>query len=104
MKILFFLLFLSGPLSSWAALPPLYQSNNEISAILSNSFLHPFTGESIVCLKKIEGGYLLETTRHCFLIDVKNLHTTMPGPISFSLEFHEPILKKDPSSCACAIK
>ena len=102
--MLFFFFILFGTTASWAALPPLYQSSREITAILSDPFLHPFTGERIVSLKKTEEGYLLETTRHCFLVDVKTSPASMPGPVPFSLEFHEPVLKKDSSACACATK
>jgi len=71
------------------ALPPLYQSANEIKAILDDAELgkHLSSGEVIMKIEKLDKGYEIFTNTHRLLISVIYQPVNHPGPAQFSLEF-----------------
>jgi hypothetical protein len=76
-----------------AALPPLYQSANEIKAILaSEEFGQKLqSGELILTIQRSENGYEVLTNHHRLQVDILNVPSNKPGPIQFKLKFHDPI-------------
>jgi hypothetical protein len=92
MKRLFFLLiFLFAFKTSYAALPPLYQSLKEINAILSDKRLSDELGSSqaITGIKRIKNGYLITTFKYQLKVDVIYVPQKIMGPAKFELKFHE---------------
>jgi hypothetical protein len=75
-----------------AALPPLYQTSNEINAILKSpefgKKLH--SGEVIETIQKNEAGYLVTTNYHTLQIDILYQENGKIGPAQFNLQFEEP--------------
>jgi hypothetical protein len=74
-----------------AALPPLAQSTREMQAILTAPeivyLLH--SGETIEALRRIEGGYLLETNEHLLEVHIEYLpqEHRIAGPRGYKIEF-----------------
>ena len=75
-----------------AALPPLYQNRNEISAILSSpEFGQKLqSGEAILTIQKNETGYLITTNKNVLQVNVIYKHSDKMGPVPFDLKFEEP--------------
>jgi hypothetical protein len=90
-KTISFLAALCASQMAFAALPPLYQSANEIKTILSskefNQTLH--SGEFITEIKKTKDGYELITNQNRVFVDVVFQPTSRPGPALFTVKFHE---------------
>ena len=78
-----------------AALPPFYQSVNEIKAILSHEELTSLelSGELLLGIQRTEKGYLIETTDHWVAVDVVYVPTSRIGPVDFEIHFYPAILK-----------
>lgn len=91
MKKYLLLLCLSSALSLSAALPPLYQSSNEIKAILSSESLGSAlsAGELITTIQKNKQGYEITTNRRHVQVDIVYEPNQKPGPAQFKLQFHE---------------
>lgn len=85
-------LFLACAISSFAALPPLAQSQREIQALLTDPHLQEGLGsaESIQEVIRTETGYVVMTQNYSMRVDVIYGETTRPGPVPFQLQFHPP--------------
>lgn len=91
-KYLFFFFSFIAVQTVSAALPPLWQSVNEIKAILDDPELGVklASGEMILKIKRSEEGWSIVTSRHYLAVRVIPQPQTMPGPAKFKLEFEEP--------------
>ena len=80
-------------ISGFAVLPPFYQSSKEIKRILNDQQTHEKlgSGQQILDIKKVEGGWVITTTRFELFVDVIYLPPKQPGPAEFELEFHDPV-------------
>ena len=87
------ILCLAFQLEVFALLPPFYEGAREIEAILAAPDLSDFSGEQILRITKIEGGYEIETTSHLIQVQVQILHSNKIGPAEFQLIFSDPIKK-----------
>lgn len=78
--------------SGYALLPPLYQTANEIKAILESKELSQKlkSGEVIMTIQKNDEGYEIVTNKHRLQVDVSYLHQNRPGPSQFQFDFHQP--------------
>lgn len=94
MKKNFFVLFVFLTQSVFCALPPLYQTANEIKEILNSENLGSSlsAGEGITDIQKNENGYKITTNKHTVQVDVirKASKSKRAGPIQFEIEFHSP--------------
>lgn len=76
----------------FSVLPPLVQSSRELQEILSDPRFFERLG-SAALLKEIsvvEKGYLFITRDQILQVDIQYQRSTRPGPVSFTLHFHEP--------------
>lgn len=89
-KQLFFLCLLAVQTAT-AALPPLWQSVNEIKTILDDPRFGTEleSGELILKIKKTDEGWLIVTNRHRLYVKVIEQPQTRPGPAKFTLEFQK---------------
>ena len=78
-----------------AALPPFEQSNREMRSILMDRKLYELigSGESILEIKREEGGYVVTTSKHKVWVEVQYLpnHSGRLGPVEYNLVFHPPV-------------
>ena len=76
-----------------AVLPPLYQTANEIKAILASEDLGVYltSGEPIMMIEKVENGYEIKTNRHKLNIEIIYQPMKHPGPAQFVLKFQKAI-------------
>jgi hypothetical protein len=85
---------LSLPLTSSleALLPPLYQTADEIAAVVKEHELGNAlpSGEPIVGIRKTENGYMVFTTNHQVEATIVYEPATRPGPARFSVKFQTP--------------
>jgi len=74
-----------------ALLPPLYQSANEIQVLLRSENLGQFlhSGEQIVEIAKVDGGYRIYTLDHTLEASVVYKPNERPGPAKFDIIFHD---------------
>ena len=74
-----------------AVLPPLYQTANEIKAILASEELgtHLSSGEVIVKIEKQENGYEITTNYNHLLVSITYEPVNRPGPAQFTLKFQK---------------
>jgi len=81
------LFFPCSPLS--ALLPPLWQGIAEIQAIIEDKRLgeHLHAGESLLEIKKVEGGYLLITNQQLLFAEIIVEPSTIAGPKKFTVVF-----------------
>lgn len=77
--------------SSYAALPPLYQTSNEIKSILNNPDFGKKlqSGEVIESIQKNDTGYLITTNYHTMQANIVYTHTGKIGPAQYSVQFEE---------------
>jgi hypothetical protein len=82
---------LLSPVWTMAALPPLYQGIKELQALLDDPDLSAelTSGEVIESIKKTESGYEVQTNRSRLQVDVHYKPQSVPGPVSFDLQFHK---------------
>jgi hypothetical protein len=77
--------------SSFAALPPLYQSSNEIKSVLNDpdfgKKLH--SGELIESIQKNDKGYLITTNYHTIQANIVYNQTGRIGPIQYEVHFED---------------
>lgn len=91
-KILpFFITAMAVFQSGNALLPPLYQTADEITFILTNSELgkHLQSGEVIMQVNNIGNGYEIVTNKNRVMVDITYKPNDRPGPARFNLKFHE---------------
>ncbi len=91
MKKVVFILIILFITKAHALLPPFYQSIKEIESILQDE---RFTSDAncaypILEIKKIEGGYLIITSKYRQFVEVNYIPQDMVGPAKFELKFHE---------------
>lgn len=74
-----------------AVLPPLYNSRDEIIAVLSSDELGKYfqSGEMIVRIRKTPGGYEITTNQRRVLADVTPEPSSRPGPSQFRVKFRK---------------
>ncbi|NGX62912.1 MAG: hypothetical protein KR126chlam6_00314 [Candidatus Anoxychlamydiales bacterium] len=91
MKKLFLIIILLFSTQLHAILPPFYQSVNEIEAILKDSKLQDDADSAypILEIMKVEGGYIIITSRYQQKIEVKYIPQELMGPAKFELNFLE---------------
>jgi len=79
-------------LTTEALLPPLFQTADEIKAILSDKELSHYlhAGEVITTIQKNDRGYEIITNQHRLQVDVGYEQLDLPGPARFKFVFHEP--------------
>lgn len=82
-------LILSQP--TYALLPPLYQTANEIKSILESKELGQklASGGPILNIQKNDKGYMLITNRQYLQVDIIYKHSHKIGPAEFDLYFHD---------------
>lgn len=87
--VLFCLLFAQ---SAFAALPPLYQTRDEIMAVLSSPDFDQKleSGEVIMSIKKIQEGYEIETNKSKVKAILEYEKMQKAGPIRFKVKFLDP--------------
>ncbi len=70
-------------------LPPLYQTSDEIVAVLKDKEFGNVLpdGEPIVDVKKIDNGYLITTLRHQVKAFIEYAPALRPGPAQFKVQF-----------------
>lgn len=92
-KAVFILASLMLTISAFAVLPPLYHSSAEIKRILEDKRFGEklASGELVLDIKKVEGGWLVTTQSHEMKVNVIYLPNTMPGPAQFDLDFQDPV-------------
>ncbi|MBS0624907.1 MAG: hypothetical protein JSS32_02515 [Verrucomicrobia bacterium] len=93
-KIIFTtLLGLTPFAAAFAALPPLAQSSREIQAILVDPRLQEMLGsaELIQSITRTEEGYVVITSNYQLRVDVEYKSSQRIGPVSFDLQFYEPV-------------
>jgi hypothetical protein len=91
-KLIVCLLVMLAPIHMcYAILPPLYQSVEEIKAILKDKRLSEVLSSSntITNIIKIDNGYSIETEDSSVVVDVIYIPTKLLGPAKFKLEFHK---------------
>ena len=83
-KILLVCVFSSFTLS--AALPPLWQSRDEVKSLLQAPDLGKYldSSEVILEIKKSEFGYLIITNKHTLEARIRYQPQAMPGPTQFT--------------------
>jgi hypothetical protein len=76
-----------------AVLPPLYQSADEIKAILNSEELEQrlTAGDVIMLIRKNDNGYTIISNKHQLQVDVINQPSYRPGPTHFKLQFHDAV-------------
>ena len=92
-KVLFAIsVFLFSSQSAFALLPPFYQSTKEIKQILSDERLQEAigSGQSIIAIKKIEDGYVIQTAKYEIKVHVDYHYAGRPGPAHYEFEFDAP--------------
>jgi hypothetical protein len=89
-KWIFCLLFAS---IGFAALPPLYQTSNEIKEILNDERLYEKLGSAsaIQGIIKAANGWVVITNKYYLNVFVEYLPTKRMGPANFELHFSNPI-------------
>lgn len=92
-RIIFTILFLFALSTSYAALPPLYHTLNEIKGIINDERLTEMLGsaEGITKIERNENGYLVTSYRYQIQVDVNYLPQPYPGSGKFELKFHEKV-------------
>ena len=85
---LYSLSFLMGT-GSYAALPPMPQSIREIKSVLDDDFLKSsmMTGQAILALKRINDGFLIETTDFLIPVYLEKIPQQIIGPIQYRVFF-----------------
>lgn len=75
-----------------AILPPLYQTSNEIKAILESKELGQKlgSGDVIQTIQKNESGYEIITNKHRLQVDVSYVSNKGPGPAEYKFIFKTP--------------
>ena len=91
MKKIVFILIILFATHAHALLPPFYQSVKEIESILQDE---RFTSDAnspypILEIKKVEGGYLIVTSRSQQFVEIHYIPQDMVGAAKFELQFHE---------------
>lgn len=81
--------FLAMSQALFSALPPLYQSANEIKAILSSKSMGTVlnSGELITDIQRNKNGYEITTNKNRVQVDVINKPSKGAGPIQFEIKF-----------------
>ena len=90
-KIIFSILLLLFSSTTYAVLPPLYQSLREIDAIISDERVQNFftSGERIEEISKNDDGYVIISNKRKVQVNVLYIPTQNIGPVKFELQFHE---------------
>lgn len=88
-----FFFFLVSISSSFAALPPLYQSIKEFKALLDDPKLtkNLSSGEMITEINKVDNDFEITTNKQKMNVRVVYQSQKQPGPAVFKLEFSTPI-------------
>jgi hypothetical protein len=78
---------------AFAILSPLYQSLEEIKAIVTSPEIEKQIpqGQSIISIKRDEIGFVLKTDELKMRVDIQYSPTKYPGPKQFTLVFHPPV-------------
>jgi hypothetical protein len=89
-KFIFSLLFAS---IGFSALPPVYQTSNEIKEILNDERLYEKLGSESVIQGIIKGekGWIVITNKYYLRVFVEYLPAKRVGPVDFRLHFSDPI-------------
>ena len=89
-KLMFLLLFAS---IGFTALPPVYQTSNEIKEILNDERLYEKLGSASVIqgIIKAEKGWVVITNKYYLNVCVEYLPSKRMGPANFELHFSDPI-------------
>lgn len=92
-KFFLTIFFVLGVISSYAALPPFFQSSKEIKSILNDQRTYEklTSGDLILEVKKVEGGWMVTTNHHELFVEVNYIPPQHPGPVEFDLLFHDPV-------------
>ncbi len=79
--------------AGFALLPPLYQTANEIKAILSDQQLGQKlqSGDVIMSIQKNKESYEVVTNTRKIQVDVIYQPANRPGPAQFVFKFYDPI-------------
>lgn len=91
MKKLLTIMFLLIAQSSFALLPPLAQSIDELKQLLNDRQLGQKLGmaEPIEEIRRMNGGYLILTPQQQLQVDINYNPSRRIGPAQFTFEFHE---------------
>jgi hypothetical protein len=83
---------------SFGVLPPLYQTQHEIKAILESADFDKYLpgSEPIIDIHKNDHGYEVATLRHKVQAVVVYLPSDMPGPSHFRIEFRGQKIDREP--------
>lgn len=90
-KAIFIALAITSASHIHAALPPLYQTVDEIQSIIKSDQLGKVlpSGEAIVEIHKNENGYEVMTNRHRVQVQITHLPLDRPGPALYQVHFNE---------------
>lgn len=93
-KFIFLFISIFTVSSTYAMLPPLYHTLNEIKGILSDERLAQELGsaEGITKIEKNDEGYLITTYRYQLQVDVHYIPQKLIGNPKFELKFYEKTL------------
>lgn len=82
------------------ALPPLYQSSNEIKEILNSKDLDQYLtpADAIVSIQKNKTGYEIISNLHQIQADIIYEPSEMPGPTKFKVVFQKARSIQQPSN------
>lgn len=91
--ILPFLLNFCFVQTAFALLPPLYQSIDEMKAILISEELskHLDSADLILSIQRNSNGYEITSNLHTLQVDIIYLPAEKPGPAKFDLKFHDAL-------------
>jgi hypothetical protein len=83
------LFVVTGTASLEGLLPPLYQTADEIVAVVKDDELGNVLpdGEPIIGIRKNDNGYLVQTSRHQIQASIIYEPATRPGPAHFKVKF-----------------